>query len=56
MSLVGYPGEVALVPYELVGANIARQAALLRIAKTYHAKYVMYFLLSDMGKQRIFEQ
>lgn len=56
MSLVGYPGEVAVVPNELAGANIARQAALMRLDRTHDAKYVMYFLLSDLGKQRIFEQ
>ena len=56
MSLVGYPGEVAVVPSELAGANIARQAALIRLDRLHDAKYVMYFLLSDLGKQRIFEQ
>jgi type I restriction enzyme S subunit len=56
MSLVGYPGEVAIVPDTLAGANIARQAALLRIDKRHDAKYVMYFLLSELGKRRIFEQ
>ncbi|MEI7461795.1 MAG: restriction endonuclease subunit S [Pirellula sp.] len=56
MSLVGYPGEVAVVPNGLAGANIARQAALIRLDRIHDAKYVMYFLLSDLGKQRIFEQ
>ena len=56
MSLVGYPGEVAIVPSCLAGANIARQAALIRLDNTHNSEYVMYFLLSDVGKQRIFEQ
>ena len=53
MSLVGYPGEVAIVPPELRGANIARQAALIRVSKTYSSEFVATFLRSVAGKQQV---
>ena len=56
MSLVGYPGEVAIVPSELAGANIARQAAYVKLAKNVDNKYVMYYLLSDIGKFFLFQK
>lgn len=56
MSLVGYPGEVALVPVELSGANIARQAALIKLSSNVHNRYVMYYLLSEIGKFFLFQK
>lgn len=53
MSLVGYPGEVAVVPRDLVGSNIARQAALIRLSKEHDATFVMYYLMSIPGKQQV---
>lgn len=51
VSLVGNPGEVALVPASLKGANIARQVGLVRIdpAKA-EANYVQYYLRSKTGR------
>ncbi|MBU3009536.1 restriction endonuclease subunit S [Cobetia amphilecti] len=53
MSLVGYPGEVAIVPPELEEANIARQAALIRISKSHSSKFVITFLKSRAGKKQV---
>ena len=54
MSLVGYPGEVAVVPTSLAGANIARQAALVRLASVHDARFVMFYLMSNPGKRQVF--
>lgn len=56
MSLVGYPGEVGIVPIGLAGANIARQAALIRLADPALASYVMHYLSSKGGKRQILGQ
>lgn len=56
MSLVGYPGEVAIVPSELVGANIARQAAYIKLDEKNDNKYLMYYLLSEIGKFFLFQK
>jgi type I restriction enzyme, S subunit len=56
MSLVGYPGEVGIVPIDLIGANIARQAALIRLADQALAGYVMHYLSSEGGKRQILGQ
>jgi len=56
MSLVGYPGEVGLVPPELAGANIARQAAVIRLSDQTPASYVMHYLLSRSGKLQVLGQ
>ncbi len=53
MSLVGYPGEVAIVPRHLSGSNIARQVAIIRLKSNWDAQFVMYYLLSEMGKRRV---
>lgn len=51
VSLVGNPGEVALVPASLKGANIARQVGLVRVdAAKADANYVQYFLRSKIGR------
>jgi type I restriction enzyme, S subunit len=58
ISLVGYPGEAAIVPDSLAGANIARQAALIRLSKDklISAEYVCDFLLSNMGKRLLLNE
>lgn len=56
MSLVGYPGEVAIVPEDLAGANIARQAALIKLSPKVDNKYIMYYLLSDFGRFFLFQK
>jgi type I restriction enzyme S subunit len=56
MSLVGYPGEVAIVPSELKGANIARQAAYIKLDEKIDNKYLMYYLLSEIGKFFLFQK
>lgn len=53
MSLVGYPGEVAVAPESLTGANIARQAALIRLGAKANAIYVMHYLFSQGGKKQV---
>ena len=50
MSLVGNPGQVAIVPSTLSGANIARQAALIRLRRNVDSRFVYYFLRSPQGQ------
>jgi type I restriction enzyme S subunit len=51
MSLVGNPGEVAIAPPSLRGANIARQVGLIRIDPgKADANYVQCFLRSRVGR------
>jgi type I restriction enzyme S subunit len=56
MSLVGYPGEVAIVPPILAGANIARQVAFIKLGKLVACRYVMYYLQSDLGRYFLFQK
>lgn len=51
VSLVGNPGQVAIVPDELKGANIARQVGLVRLRHDVDARYVKYFLSSPKGQE-----
>lgn len=53
MSLVGYPGETAIVPEELRGANLARQVALIDLKKTINTEYVHFYISSDLGKKNL---
>jgi type I restriction enzyme S subunit len=53
MSLVGNPGQVAIVPESLRGANIARQAALIRLRPDVDTRFVMYFLGSRVGQEAL---
>jgi type I restriction enzyme S subunit len=50
VSLVGNPGQVAIVPPELAGANIARQVGLVRLKLGVNARFVSYFLQSCEGQ------
>jgi type I restriction enzyme S subunit len=53
MSLVGNPGQVAIVPESLRGANIARQAALIRLRPDVDTRFVRYFLGSYVGQEAL---
>jgi type I restriction enzyme S subunit len=50
VSLVGNPGQVAIVPPELRHANIARQVGLVRLRPDVDTRFVKYFLLSSQGQ------
>jgi type I restriction enzyme S subunit len=50
ISLVGNPGEVAIAPPSLAGANIARQVGLVALGGEVNSQYVMYFLMSPLGR------
>lgn len=56
ISLVGNPGEVAIAPESLVGANIARQVGLIALRSDFHSRYVMYFLKSPAGRSGLFQR
>lgn len=50
VSLVGYPGETAVVPEELAGANIARQAGMIRTSSLAMSKFIHCYLASPTGR------
>ena len=54
ISLVGNPGEVAVVPDTLAGANIARQVGLVPLGPQVNHHFVMYFLRSFQGRAQLF--
>ena len=51
IALVGYPGESAVVPAKLVGANISRAVGLLRPAKNLLSSYLACYLNSPSGRK-----
>jgi type I restriction enzyme S subunit len=53
MSLVGYPGETAIVPNYLKGANLARQVGLIDLKKSTNSVYVHYYISSTYGKKNL---
>jgi type I restriction enzyme S subunit len=53
VSLVGNPGEVAIVPESLRGANIARQVGLVRLCDAVDTRFVMYYLSSPAGQKAL---
>ncbi len=53
ICLVGQPGQVAVAPRELAGANIARQVGLIRLRSNMNAEYVRLFLQSPSGKEAL---
>jgi type I restriction enzyme S subunit len=53
VSLVGNPGQVAIVPDRLKGANIARQVGLVRLKKGLSRRFVKYYLLSPLGQRAL---
>lgn len=54
VSLVGYPGETAVVPNNLAGANIARQAGMIRTGNAASSEFIHYYLSSPIGKSYLF--
>ncbi|MFH1930838.1 MAG: restriction endonuclease subunit S [Pseudomonadota bacterium] len=56
ISLVGNPGEVAIAPESLAGANIARQVGLIALRPEINTQYVMYYLMSPQGRAGLFAQ
>lgn len=53
ISLVGYPGACAIVPPELAGANIARQAAIIRPKKGVSTSFLVTYLRSPLGQAKL---
>lgn len=53
ICLVGQPGQVAVAPQELAGANIARQVGRIRLQKKMNAEFVRYFLQSSPGAEAL---
>ena len=53
VSLVGQPGQVAVVPSALAGANIARQVGLVRLRSGIDANFISYFLQSPDGRKAL---
>ncbi len=56
ISLVGNPGEVAIAPPALQGANIARQVGLIALSAEHDARFIMYFLMSPLGRAELFSR
>lgn len=50
MCLVGQPGQVAVAPLALAGANIARQVGLIRLRNEIEAEFISYYLQSPDGQ------
>ncbi|WP_312325796.1 restriction endonuclease subunit S [Stenotrophomonas sp.] len=50
VSLVGYPGETVVVPGQLAGANIARQAGMIRTGSVSMSEFIHCYLSSPVGK------
>jgi type I restriction enzyme S subunit len=53
VSLVGNPGEVAIAPKQLAGANIARQVGMIAITDPGLALYVFFHLMSSLGRSEL---
>jgi type I restriction enzyme S subunit len=54
VSLVGNPGEVALVSPKLAGANIARQVGLIAVPDAVVAMFLRHHLCSSKGRADLF--
>lgn len=50
VALVGYPGDSAVIPERLVGANISRAVGLLRPGRNLHPEYLAQYLNSPVGR------
>jgi type I restriction enzyme S subunit len=53
ICLVGQPGQVAVAPPALAGANIARQVGLIRLRSEVDAEFISYFLQSPNGQANL---
>jgi type I restriction enzyme S subunit len=49
MCLVGVPGQTAVAPAELRGANVARQVGLIRLHQEINPHFISLFLRSRIG-------
>ncbi|MGW1874546.1 restriction endonuclease subunit S [Streptomyces sp. NPDC001975] len=52
VALVGYPGESAVVPGALVGANISRAVGLLRPDQNLLPEFLAHYLNSPLGRRQ----
>ncbi|KJL32255.1 restriction endonuclease subunit S [Microbacterium azadirachtae] len=50
IALVGYPGDSAVIPDRLVGANISRAVGLLRPGRRLLPEYLAQYLNSPVGR------
>lgn len=53
ICLVGQPGQVAVAPPSLAGANIARQVGLIRLCSSIDVEFISYFLQSSVGQAHL---
>jgi len=53
ICLVGQPGQVAVAPPALSGANIARQVGLIRLRSEINSEFISYFLQSPDGQANL---
>lgn len=54
VSLVGQPGSCAVVPHELIGANIARQTAMIRLRSgEIKPQFLRHYLSSAAGQKAL---
>ena len=50
IALVGYPGESAVVPRHLEGANVSRAVGVLRLGSSMDGEFLVQFLNSPSGR------
>jgi type I restriction enzyme S subunit len=53
ISLVGYPGEAAVIEECHIGSNISRAVGLLRVAERLNAHFLACFLNSPQGRRTV---
>ena len=53
IALVGYPGEAAMVPAHLEGANISRAVGLLRLNNKITPDFLVSYLNSPIGRRMV---
>lgn len=53
VSLVGYPGSCTIAGDELVGANVARQVAVIRLNPEIDPNYSFQYLRSEKGQRKL---
>lgn len=53
VSLVGQPGSSAVVPIQLAGANIARQAAMVRLNSRFDPHFLRAYIASSSGQRAL---
>jgi type I restriction enzyme S subunit len=53
ISLVGYPGESAIIPKDLIGHNISRAVGLLRLNNKINNEYFVQYLNSYSGRKNV---